>query len=179
MILFYFWRITDSTRRLSYCVWRRAVLTPRVGPALPFAYVSPFSCITFLRQFNNEDEPGSSWGTCLVKRQMETLPCCECMNITRPHALAVCCFSQRRHRLLQRDFSYVPTERSCFVLLFLFWLIIQDFFYFCIWLLTNLEGTFTGQACTKCTSWQSTSLPFLCFAIENVSTVSHCHSLWQ
>lgn len=26
---------------------------------------------------------------------------------------------------------------------------------------------------------KSTSLPFLCFAIEYISTVSHCHSVWQ
>ncbi len=27
----------------------------------------------------------------LVKRLVETLPCCECMNITQPHMLATCC----------------------------------------------------------------------------------------
>lgn len=110
-------------------------LSQKKKKILPF----PFSWITFLRQVINRDEPESKWGARLVKRLVETLPCCECMNITRPHMLAtcyLCIFTVPPQTAAERLFNTI--------LLLLIWpscIFLGDFLYFCIWLLTNLEGT--------------------------------------
>lgn len=121
-------------------------------------------------------------GTGLVKRLVETLPCCECMNITRPHMLAIC-FLQCHHRLLQRDsliLSFLYSSDRVFLenklsthRTGLFYI-----FAFGCWLTSRGQWvTSAGWACNilyEQIQLKSTSLPFLCFAIEYIK---HCFPL--
>ena len=144
--------MTDSRWKLSHCGFRRGVLTHENGSHLSTSALRetvllyPFSWITFLRQVNNRDEPESKWGTRLAQRLVETLPCCECMNITRPHMLATCYLfftvpPQTAAERLFNTFLLVLIWPSCIFFGTNSWRIVRDFLYFCIWLLTNLEGT--------------------------------------
>lgn len=75
------------------------------------------------------------------KATVETLPCCECTNITRPHTRSQCaiCFLQCHHRLLHRDcliLSFLYSSERFSFSFFLYWDKLDTFIFVCIWLPT-------------------------------------------
>ena len=199
LIVLFLVKTTDG-RKLSHCGLKTGMLT-QLTLLWPFSQKSYlFSLIIFLRQVNKQDKPESDlWSDwyklCLVVNVWASLD----------HTCSVCaiCFIQRYHRLLQTDsfilsFLYSsewvlscfcsffhqrggkavnPLQRTvfCFFFVFLtlgFWLTSRR-------TVITIHRTSMHILLEQITAEKSTSLPFLCFAIEYISTVSHCHSLWQ
>lgn len=121
--------------------WHTALLMIKKEEEKKETFLCLLSFITFLRQVNNQVDPWEKLRCTPCKATVETLPCCECTNITRPHTRSQCaiCFLQCHHRLLHRDcliLSFLYSSEWFSFSFFLYWDKLDTFIFVCIWLPT-------------------------------------------
>lgn len=189
--------ITDCGK-LSHCGLRRGVLThgsssdqkkeeEKKKPLSAFVYHISEARITATMVWLT---PERNWGARLVKQRWKL---CLVVNVRtsldHTHARNVLFFTVPPQTAAQRLFNTILLILIWMIFFFLLSLLRQTWhIYICLHLVADL--TLRRQRVTSCrTSMhvlyeqmqpkKSTSLPFLCFAIEYISTVSHCHSVWQ
>lgn len=156
-----------------------------------------FSFITFLRQFNNWEGTWQQWRHAPCKAiggNSALLWMYEHHSTTHArYVLSVFYSATTDCCSLFNTTPLVLIWPSCIFLLFLggwgsnSWHIVTAFVFIFLHLvcwLTRGDSEWHLQDEHAHTIWadtadKSTSLPFLSFAIEYISTVSHCHSLWQ